>query len=89
MTKTIDTEIELLKLQYINMQNDLTEIKTDLKANHKEVLEVINWLDNKFATKIEHKENVKRIDMVIKIWWSLGFIVMSTVLVSLLKWIII
>jgi len=82
--KTIDTEIELLKLQHQNMQSDLTEIKTDLKSNHKEVLEKIDWLDTKFATKAEHKENSNKINWVIwvliTIWSSIWLWVLSKIL---------
>ena len=89
MTKTLDTEIELLKQSHNVMQQDLKEIKEEQRAWHKELKDLINGLWDKFATKAEHKENSEKIALISKvlslIWSTFILAIIGAILNSILK----
>ena len=64
-----NTDIELLKQWHNIMTKALEEIKKDTKEGFKEIKDLINGLDKKFATKADHTENKRRIDSISKILW--------------------
>lgn len=80
MTKSVETKLELLNQWHDMLKEEIKELKEDTKEGFQKIESLINWLEDKFATKWEHKANARRIDLLQKIiFWVVGTVLTAVV----------
>jgi len=82
------TNIELLKQWHKTMDNKIDRIEVNQEKGFQKIENLINGLEDKFATKAEHQENKTRLDSISKILWSIWGMIWVAIVGALLNLII-